>query len=86
MEQLNGFELAGKNIRLTVDDAEASVRPQSQHQQQSLESEDKMNLSSHGRLQLMAKLAEGGLLLRFMSFWIKRNGCNYDITFTVISF
>lgn len=69
MEQLNGFELAGKNIRLTtVDDEEGNGNSNGnsytqfvpeQKVQQTLESEDRMNLNAQGRFELMAKLAEG---------------------------
>ncbi|KAI1709013.1 RNA recognition motif domain-containing protein [Ditylenchus destructor] len=61
VEQLNGFELAAKNIRITFvdDDDSQRAQPQPQQQQMSLESEDKMGISSAGRLELMAKLAQG---------------------------
>uniref|UniRef100_A0A915E675 RRM domain-containing protein n=1 Tax=Ditylenchus dipsaci TaxID=166011 RepID=A0A915E675_9BILA len=58
MEQLNGFELAGRNIRLTTIDDEPQ-QPQAQQQQLSLDAEDRMNLNSQGRQQLMQKLAHG---------------------------
>lgn len=61
IEQLNGFELAGKNIRITLldedDNSAKQTRMKQEEQQQSLE--DNEHIGSQGRLQLMAKLAEG---------------------------
>lgn len=73
MEQLNGFELAGKNIRLTtVDNDEENCsnngNAYTQFVQQSLESEDKMNLNAQGRIELIAKLAEGYILFLLLNY------------------
>uniref|UniRef100_A0A914GX73 RRM domain-containing protein n=1 Tax=Globodera rostochiensis TaxID=31243 RepID=A0A914GX73_GLORO len=61
MEQLNGFELAGRNIRLTtVDENETNAKEvkESTPKEASLESEDR-NVNSSSRLQLIANLAKG---------------------------
>jgi hypothetical protein len=62
MEQLNGFELAGRNIRVTSVDEELLVKTEEpkkiETQQGSLEAEDR-NINSSSRLQLMANLAKG---------------------------
>uniref|UniRef100_A0A183CMF7 RRM domain-containing protein n=1 Tax=Globodera pallida TaxID=36090 RepID=A0A183CMF7_GLOPA len=61
MEQLNGFELAGRNIRLTtVDENETNAKEVKEPtpKEASLESEDR-NVNSSSRLQLIANLAKG---------------------------
>lgn len=73
IEQLNGFELAGRSIRVTsVEESDTAATPVRQQQQQqqreedrnngqiqgNLEAEDK-NINSSSRLQLMANLAKG---------------------------
>jgi RNA-binding protein 39 len=58
MEQLNGFELAGKNIRIiTVDEEEhRAAHAAASHR---LDEGERAHLGTNGRLQLMAKLAQG---------------------------
>jgi len=55
LEQLNGFELAGRSIKVAAVDEEDY---QSARQQDHLD-DDRETLNAGGRLQLMAKLAEG---------------------------
>jgi len=63
MEQLNGFELAGRNIRLTtVEEGEVAATAVKDEvvtmKSETLESEDR-NIGSSSRLQLIANLAKG---------------------------
>jgi hypothetical protein len=62
MEQLNGFELAGRNIRVTsVEENEPVKQPEAPikvETQGNLDAEDR-NINSSSRLQLMANLAKG---------------------------
>ncbi|KAH7730621.1 splicing factor [Aphelenchoides avenae] len=58
MEQLNGFELASKNIRITVEDEEAPPPVPQGPASHRLDEEDRAHLGTNGRLGLMAKLAQ----------------------------
>ncbi|KAL3121806.1 hypothetical protein niasHT_002034 [Heterodera trifolii] len=61
MEQLNGFELAGRNIRLTTveeNETNSKEKEATPKKETSLESEDR-NMNSSSRLQLIANLAKG---------------------------
>ena len=63
MEQLNGFELAGRNIRvISMDEADgSSVKQEEQSPQQIVKKEETQEgaANSSSRLQLMANLAKG---------------------------
>uniref|UniRef100_A0A493TVR0 RRM domain-containing protein n=1 Tax=Anas platyrhynchos platyrhynchos TaxID=8840 RepID=A0A493TVR0_ANAPP len=56
LEQLNGFELAGRAMRV----GQVSERPDGSADVAFPEGSDEPEIGAGGRLQLMAKLAEGG--------------------------
>lgn len=63
LEQLNGFELAGRPIKVGMVNDASTQQQESKTQVRSLESEEMdragVDLGTTGRLALMAKLAEG---------------------------
>uniref|UniRef100_A0AC35GMK6 RRM domain-containing protein n=1 Tax=Panagrolaimus sp. PS1159 TaxID=55785 RepID=A0AC35GMK6_9BILA len=60
LEQLNGYEIAGRALRIKIEEQEES-KPSPPHEphRERLEKDEKMELGHTGRLHVMAKLAEG---------------------------
>uniref|UniRef100_A0A914Z264 RRM domain-containing protein n=1 Tax=Panagrolaimus superbus TaxID=310955 RepID=A0A914Z264_9BILA len=60
LEQMNGFEVAGRALRIKIEEQEESrPSPPPEPHRERLEKDEKMELGHSGRLHVMAKLAEG---------------------------
>uniref|UniRef100_A0A7E4V3K1 RRM domain-containing protein n=1 Tax=Panagrellus redivivus TaxID=6233 RepID=A0A7E4V3K1_PANRE len=62
LEQMNGYEIAGKPLRIKVEEKEEPPRkasPEPTSNNDRLANDEKMELGHSGRLHVMAKLAEG---------------------------
>lgn len=60
LEQMNGYEIAGKPLRIKIEEQdEAPPSPKPEVVRERLEKDEKMELGHSGRLHVMAKLAEG---------------------------
>ena len=60
LEQMNGYEIAGKALRIKIEEPEeASTSPLPDPVREKLERDEKMEMGHNGRLHVMAKRAEG---------------------------